>query len=173
MAVRVEEKDKYLNLRNQLALNQDVVHLAGADNHIGKSDDKITFTHEEQQMETIDFRVGYNYLEAMNIRLVEGRTFTQTIQSDELESVVINETFAKKLGWARPIGQMIEIDSVKRYVIGVVADFHYEGFYDVLGPAMFQIAKEDDFNFLAIQVREGTHGRSANAGEVALAKYCT
>ncbi|MCE2996789.1 MAG: ABC transporter permease [Cyclobacteriaceae bacterium] len=155
MAVRVEEKDKYLTLRNQLTSNPNVVHLAGADNHIGKSDDKITLTHHEQQIETIDFRVGYNYLEAMNIRLVEGRTFTQTIQSDEVESVVINETFGKKLGWARPIGQMIEIDSVKRYVIGVVADFHYKGFYDVLGPAMFRVAKEDDFNFLAIQVREG------------------
>ncbi|MBY0435801.1 MAG: ABC transporter permease [Cyclobacteriaceae bacterium] len=155
IAVRVEEKDKYLALRDQLSANQYITNMAGADKHIGRSNDKITFIHNEQRIETMDFRVGYNYLETMNIRLKEGRSFNQTIQSDKAESVIVNETFARKLGWTNPIGQSFELDSVKRYVIGVVADFYYEGFYDVLGPAMFRIAQEDDFNFLAIQIQAG------------------
>ncbi len=155
IAVRVEEKDKFLALRDRLTTNQNIIKMAGTDGHIGKSNSRITFLYNEQRIETVDFQVGYNYLETMNIRLKEGRSFDQTIQSDEVESVIINETFAKTLGWSNPIGQAFELDSVKRYVIGVVEDFHYEGFYHVLGPVLFRIANEDDYNFLAIQVRAG------------------
>ncbi len=155
IAVRVEEKSKFLALRDRLTTNQSIIKMAGTDGHIGKSNSRITFLYNEQRIETVDFQVGYNYLETMNLRLKEGRSFDQTIQSDEVESVIINETFAKTLGWANPIGQAFELDSVKRYVIGVVEDFHYEGFYHVLGPVLFRIANEDDFNFLAIQVRAG------------------
>ncbi|HPW62152.1 MAG TPA: ABC transporter permease, partial [Cyclobacteriaceae bacterium] len=155
IAVRVEEKSKFLALRDRLTTNQSIIKMAGTDGHIGKSNSRITFLYNEQRIETVDFQVGYNYLETMNLRLKEGRSFDQTIQSDEVESVIINETFAKTLGWSNPIGQAFELDSVKRYVIGVVEDFHYEGFYHVLGPVLFRIANEDDYNFLAIQVRAG------------------
>jgi len=155
IAVRVEEKEKYLALRDLLSANRNITNMAGTDGHIGRSNTRVTFVYNEQQIEAVDFQVGYNYLETMNIRLMEGRTFEQTIHSDEVESVVINETFAKTMGWTNPVGQLFELDNVKRSVIGVVEDFHYEGFYDVLGPVFFRIASEDDFNFLALQVRAG------------------
>jgi putative ABC transport system permease protein len=155
LVVRVEEKDKYLALRDRLSSNQYITNLAGTDGHIGRSHTRTTFVHNEQRIETVDFQVGYNYLETMNIRLKEGRSFDKTIQSDKIESVIVNETFAKTLGWTNPVGQVFEFDSVKRHVIGVVNDFHYEEFYHVLGPALFRIAHEDDFNFLAMQVTAG------------------
>jgi putative ABC transport system permease protein len=155
IAVPVAEKDKYLALRDGLSTNKNITNMAGTDGHVGKSNTRITFTYNEQRIESVDFQVGYNYLETMNIRLKEGRMFDKTIQSDEVESVIINETFAKTLGWINPIGQSFELDSMKLYVIGVVEDFHYEGFYSALGPVLFRITQEDDFNFLAIQVSAG------------------
>lgn len=155
VAVRVEEKEKYLALRDRLTANQNITAMAGAASHIGRSNTMITFVHNEQQIEAVDFQVGYNYLETMNIRMKAGRSFDPTIQSDEIESVIINETFAKTMGWTNPVGQLFQIDSVKRNVIGVVEDFHYEGFYDPLGPVLFRISSEDDFNFLVLQVRAG------------------
>lgn len=155
IVVRVQEKDKYLSMRDQLSTNQNITNMAGVDGHIGRSNKRVTFVHNEQRIEAVDFQVGYNYLETMNIRLKEGRSFDKKVQSDEIESVIINETFATTLGWSNPVGQSFELDSVKRYVIGVVKDFHYDGFYNVLGPVVFRIANEDDFNFLAIQVRAG------------------
>ncbi len=155
IAIPLEEKDKYLALRDRLSTNPSITNMAGAASHIGKSNARITFIHNEKKIEALDFQVGYNYLETMNIRLKEGRLFDKTIQSDEVESVIINEKFAKTLGWANPIGQYFELDSVKRFVIGVAEDFHYEGFYSVLGPVLFRITSEDDFNFLAIQVGAG------------------
>jgi putative ABC transport system permease protein len=155
IVVRVEEKDKYLALRDRLSNNPYITSMAGTDGHIGRSHTRTTFVYNEQRIETVDFQVGYNYLETMNIPLKEGRLFDKTIQSDEIESVIVNETFAKTLGWKNPIGQVFEFDSVKRYVIGVTKDFHYEEFYHKIGPALFSITKEDEFNFLAIRVSAG------------------
>lgn len=155
IAVHIEGKEKYLALRDHLSAIQYITNIAGSVGHIGRSNPRVTFVHNEQQIEAVDFQVGYNYLETMNIRLMQGRSFDQTIRSDKVESVIINETFAKTMGWTNPVGQLFELDSVKRSIIGVVEDFHYEGFYYELGPVLFRIAPEEDFNFLALQVQAG------------------
>lgn len=155
LSVPVGDKANYLALRDQLAGNTNITAMAGSSNHIGYSNTPATFVHQEQRYETVDFRVGFDYLETMNLRLKEGRLFDRNIQSDKVESVIINETFAKKLGWVNPIGEHFEFDSARRYVIGVVKDFHYEGFYNNLGPVLLRISPEDKFHYLTVQIKSG------------------
>jgi len=153
IAIPVGEKEKFLALRDKLNGNQQIANLSGSVNHIGRANTRASFIYKEQKHETVDYRVGFDYLETMNIRLKEGRFFDRNIQSDADESIIINEAFAKKLGWDNPIGQYFEFDSLKRYVVGVVHDFHYEGFYNALGPVLFRIAPEDDFKYLAVLIK--------------------
>lgn len=155
LSVPVGDKANYLALRDKLADNPNIAMMAGSSNHIGYSNTRATFVFHEQRFETVDFRVGFNYLETMNIRLKEGRFFDRNIQSDKIESVIINETFADKLGWDNPVGEYFEFDSLRRYVIGVVKDFHYEGFYNNLEPVLFRIVPEDDIHYLTVQVKGG------------------
>ncbi len=155
LSVPIGEKANYLALRDKLTGNSNIVSLAGSYNHIGYSNTRASFVHNEQRHETVDFRVGFDYLETMNIRLKQGRFFDRNIQSDEIESILINEAFANKLGWDNPVGEYLEFDSVRRYVIGVVEDFHYEGFYNILGPILFRITPEDDFRYLTMQIKSG------------------
>lgn len=154
VAIPVGDKEKYLALRDKLTGNQNINEMAGSANHIGRSNTRATFTYLENRYETVDFRIGFDYLETMNIRLKEGRFFDRSIKSDEIESIIINEAFAKKLGWDKPIGQTLEFDSLRRNVIGVVEDFHYEGFYSVLGPVLFRVIPEDKYNYLVVNVKE-------------------
>jgi len=167
ITVGVKEKSSYLALRDKLLTDPEIVKMAGAEGHIGRSDNRISFVHHEQRIEAIDFQVGYNYLETMSIRLKEGRLFDQKNQSDRQHSLVINETLVKKLGWTSPIGQSIELDSTKFTVIGVVEDFHYQGFFNKLGPVILRLTDEDKFNYLAIQTAganvNDTHQRIKSA----------
>jgi len=49
--------------------------------------------------------------------------------------VIINETMASKLGWADPLGKLIDRGgSYKMHIIGVVADFNFETVRDSIGP---------------------------------------
>ena len=91
----------------------------------------------------------------MDIPIKEGRSFSKDIQSDKIESVIVNESFVKKMGWKEPLKESFEFDSVKRYVVGVVRDFHYEGFYDAIGPVLFPACGEDEFRYLSLRVHKG------------------
>lgn len=154
IAVPVGDKEKFLSLRDKLTGNQNINEIGGSANHIGDANTRASFTHLENRHEIVDYRIGFDYLETMNIRLKEGRLFDRKIASDEIESIIINESFAEKMGWDKPIGQTIEFDSVRRNVIGVVEDFHYEGFYNALGPVLFRITPEDNYRYLVVNVKE-------------------
>jgi ABC-type antimicrobial peptide transport system permease subunit len=44
---------------------------------------------------------------------------------------------------------------VKRVVIGVLKDFQYESFYNVMEPAMFSITPEENFMFVSVKTEPG------------------
>ncbi|HET6253396.1 MAG TPA: FtsX-like permease family protein [Puia sp.] len=88
----------------------------------------------------IDTRIGgqswyadEDYFTAMGMRLVKGRTFSRDIASDSA-GIIINETMASKLGWADPVGKVIEDQGgFKMHIIGEVADFNFESVKDPIG----------------------------------------
>lgn len=86
------------------------------------------------------YRVDYEYISTLGMRMVQGRNFSKSFPSDS-SAVVLNETAVKALGWQKnPIGQeligSIEGDGTKKYyrVIGVVSDFHFESLREKIAP---------------------------------------
>lgn len=76
--------------------------------------------------------VGSDFFKTFNIELISGRDFSKDISSDMDNTVIINETCAKYLGWSNPVGKNISFsdyegneDNISR-IIGVVRDFHFE-----------------------------------------------
>ena len=155
ITVPVPDKEKYLALHDRVKQDSRIISIAGSGNHIGYQNTRSSFTLNEKRFETIHYKVGFNYLETLNIRLLNGRSFNESIQSDHLESVIINKEFADLMGWSNPIDQTFELDSIKRHVIGVVENFHYEGFYDPLGPVLFSIIPDDEYHYLSLQTNKG------------------
>ena len=47
-----------------------------------------------EKFQVIRFNVGYNYMETMGFNLQAGRFFTEGRESDNRETVVVNESFA-------------------------------------------------------------------------------
>jgi putative ABC transport system permease protein len=89
----------------------------------------------------IDPRIGAqnwygdpDYFATLGMRIVKGRTFMRDMVSDS-SAVIINEAMASKLGWADPLGKLIDRGgSYKMHIIGVVADFNFETVRDSIGP---------------------------------------
>ncbi len=79
-----------------------------------------------------EINADYEYLETLGIELVAGRNFSKEFGTDELYSILINETAVKQFGWDDPLGKTIKsLDPYKqgnhyiaKTVIGVVKDFH-------------------------------------------------
>jgi putative ABC transport system permease protein len=83
--------------------------------------------------------VDENYLKTMGITLIDGRDF-RNIRTDS-NKVIINQTFAKMLGWDKPVGKYITRNA-KYEVIGMVKDFNTSSLYDKTEPIFISTANE-------------------------------
>jgi putative ABC transport system permease protein len=83
--------------------------------------------------------IDEDYLETMGMELLKGRNFSDKFISDST-AVLINETAAKRLGHADPIGKKLYTSdptsgTVTAYnIIGVVKNFHFESMKQTIGP---------------------------------------
>ena len=72
----------------------------------------------------ISYQVDGDFVEIMGLRLAQGRALTD--EPADANAVVINETAARMLGLAEPLGKTIPSWGEKR-VVGVIEDFHFDG----------------------------------------------
>ena len=154
--VPVLDKAQYMALRDKVVSSQLFESHAGSLNAVGYDQGAIFIEDtQKRKFEAVEFASGYNYLETMNFRLKGGRFFDKNIASDSRESVIVNEVFVKRMNWTDPLSASFEIDSVRYYVVGVVHDFHYVGFYNVTLPVMFRMVPEDDYRYLSARALPG------------------
>jgi putative ABC transport system permease protein len=77
----------------------------------------------------------YDYLDAMGIKLVAGRYFSEEIHSDS-NNVVVNATAVKRMGFTDAIGKKILVPNSEEglIIIGVVEDFHISSLHKEIEP---------------------------------------
>ncbi|MCW5912881.1 MAG: ABC transporter permease [Cyclobacteriaceae bacterium] len=96
----------------------------------------IGYTDDNGTYRTFYFNtVEPDYFDLLNIELASGRGFDKDNPSDARRGLVINEAFAKELGWDNPVGKRIPGKKFPDHeVIGVVKDFNYESLYTKVKP---------------------------------------
>jgi putative ABC transport system permease protein len=88
-------------------------------------------------IEFSNLEVGYNFLQTMNIKIKEGRNFSNSPNSQN--EIIFNETAIKDMGLKDPIGKTIKFWGMERQIIGVAADFNFESLYQSVKPCFFQV----------------------------------
>ncbi|MEO6548742.1 MAG: ABC transporter permease [Ferruginibacter sp.] len=124
-------------LKQQLLQNAAIQAVAIAGNPIGNNNLGglgYNFQKEDGSFSTTstmaqELMVDADYVPTMELKLLNGRNFSSSIQSDQYGSALINETLVKKLGWSDPIGKKLKFPIDRntvgeRTVVGVVKDFH-------------------------------------------------
>ncbi len=111
----------------------------------GAGDNWEGFTLEGKQISTVVYQIDPDYLDLLGIELVEGRNFSWDLESDKLNSCLINETLAKKLDMDSLVGKWFDHPEwyitafpVKKFeIIGIMKDFHYKSLRQPIGPLIF------------------------------------
>lgn len=107
--------------------------------------------------------VDENFAETFGLELIDGRTFSDNFRVDTAESFLINETFAKELGWAEPLGKRIEanfnagtgkVEQKRGQVVGVLKDFHFESLHKPISPVLF-IYRPSAFFYASFRLTPG------------------
>ena len=128
---------KYPVFKQALLKNPEIVHVTSTNTAIGEGSPKVIFTVESKDGMSprgVNFAVvDHNFVETLGIKMASGRDFREDMPSDTLLSVVVNETFAKRMGWEDPIGKKMELgdsNTLRAQVIGVMKDYHQTGMYN-------------------------------------------
>ena len=152
----VETHEQYRRLADDIQLSPNVIKISGAKNHFGKSSQRSTVIFKEKQYQVRLIEASPDYLNFMGVNLQEGSYFDPEKESDYLESVIINESFMKSLGWDSWEEKVFTYDSSSFHVIGLVQDFHYHSFYSKIYPAFFKPVKEDQYRYLVATIEPGS-----------------
>ncbi|QNM86572.1 ABC transporter permease [Polaribacter pectinis] len=95
--------------------------------------------------------IDFNYIDFAGITILKGRNFLKNIASDTINKVLINETAAKQLGiFNNPIGEIVNVgwqedNAPGLEVIGMIKDYHFDGFDKEITPMFLGIWNTFDF----------------------------
>ena len=98
------------------------------------------------------WRVDNDYIRTLGMEIVQGRSFDPSRVTDST-GVILNETAAKRFGFANPIDQKIYLADgnlqeasnpsafTEFHIIGVVKDFHWASLHDNIGALCLQLGR--------------------------------
>jgi putative ABC transport system permease protein len=99
---------------------------------------------EEPKGELIRKKVYYvladfDYIDLMQMKILEGRSFSREMETDESSAVLVNETLVKEMGWGdAAIGRRMQLEIIGEVkhvkVIGILKDFHFQSLHNELVP---------------------------------------
>jgi putative ABC transport system permease protein len=100
-------------------------------------------------------RVDEGYLDAMNIKLVQGRNFSPAF--NDSTSFIINESAARALGLEDPLNETLDSYSRghrKGKIVGVVKDYHFASLHAEIEPLIIEF-EPGWTDYLVVRIRAG------------------
>lgn len=138
--------------------NPKIKYVSGSYGNLGIGEDGssrrsvITFEQEEQTFATHWNPVDYDYIEALEIPVIEGRSFSRDISTDSIDAIIINEKLAVQLGRDSALGRILHTQP-RRKVIGIMENYHFEPLSNTIEPLSLVLGSANGFRFNYIFVR--------------------
>jgi putative ABC transport system permease protein len=148
---------KYPVLKQALLESPNIKYVCSTNSAVGEGTGKTIFNVETDQgmsQRGVNFAVvDHDFVEALGIKIVQGREFQQDMPSDTLTGVLVNETFAKRMGWSDPVGKKVELGdarTIRARVIGVMKDYHQTGMYNEIESLLLMYRMRNNIVYLKL-----------------------
>ncbi len=120
----------------------------------------------EYRLNSSNAFVDYDFLQALNIELADGRFFLPENIADTTVSFVLNETAVRQLNLSEAVGSEIGWmafgEEMRGNVIGVMKDFHFQSLHSAVQPLFFVL--NPSYNHLIVKV--GTTDLEAKLADI-------
>ncbi|GAB2789958.1 ABC transporter permease [Rhabdobacter roseus] len=140
-------------LKNKLKQSALISEASLSSGTIGKGmNNKMTFSFykdgKEQPVSTEYFSVDADFLRTLQIGMKEGRHFSANSAADSTEAVLVNEAMLKRLGWKNLTTGLVEVDTKKVPIAGVIKDFHIRSLREKIEPLVLRLDQGQSDNML-------------------------
>ncbi len=153
---------KFDEIKDYLLRNPNINYVSGVSNlpsnviaHVGlnwegnKNDEGIGIDY---------MMVDYDLIEAMEMEMLYGRSFSEEFAGDDSIAYIINETAYKRMGINNPIGHPVEFQHPyfperlsRGKIIGVVKDFHHKPLREFIAPLAMRMYRPW-YNHLVVKI---------------------
>jgi len=149
MELRGNLRKKYKIIKKELLRNPDILAISATNGSFSKifGSDDIGWEGKPEGKRIFMYyhSVDFDYQKIFDIKMAQGRYFSQDYPTDISDGIIVNETAAKIMGMESPIGQQISCwipFDPKRSgtIIGVVKDFHFRPLREKINPMVLVIA---------------------------------
>lgn len=114
-------------------------------------------TAPEYEFKPYIIYVDPDFIDVFGIDLISGRNFSREFSNESQDSVIINETAAKMLGWKKPIGKLCRTWPAENgKVIGVVKDFHFHSLYNQIEPLILTYTPQIG-RYISVKINSANH----------------
>jgi len=121
---------------------------------------KVVFQIEKEEvmveLATSFSIVDHEFIDVMQMEILEGRNFERERSSDLTNAFIVNEAAVKAFGWGdNPLGKRVKfginpntgVAQRDGVVIGVVKDFHFTSIHNTIEPFIFVVSSNPNINF--------------------------
>lgn len=159
-----------LNKNPQIRQVADANFVPGYGGGLGRNTLMFEVDGGMQKLTVDDARVGYDFFDILNLKMVKGRKFLKERSTDATKAVIVNETLVKKFRWKNPLGKTISynvgdskakngVRLVQAKVIGVVKDFHRKSLRAKIEPMVLHLVQNGGWRML-VKVRPQHTGKT-------------
>jgi putative ABC transport system permease protein len=141
-------------IKNELRQHTKILQVAAASNVPGKGLGMYGYKLEgsSEWVNCATYFVDADYLETLEINVLEGRGFAHEQATDVQQAFLVNASAVAQFGWENAVGKAINWDGEKQgWIIGVVEDFHFQSLEQKIEPLILHIEPEY-YRYLAIRV---------------------
>ncbi|MBX2816618.1 MAG: ABC transporter permease [Saprospiraceae bacterium] len=152
-------QDVYRPLKEELLRGSSILGVTASGQRLGNNFHQWGFKVRGDSVRSLtpsNVHVDYDYLEVYDMELVSGRGFSQERPRDDGYAFVINEAFAKEMGFEDPIG--VEAghawypDDSLGTIIGVVRDFNFNSLHYAINTLSMVVHTDWNYDELSIKV---------------------
>ena len=161
---RLLQKDKILHIANQDYLWASLNNRTTGFKWEGKDPESDIEMHIPQ--------VGFDYVEALNMKIIEGRSFNNEYASDS-NAFIVNEAAIEKMALSNPIGTPLSIYTGSEWqhgnIIGVVQNINFKSLKTSIEPMVMRFLKKPgentNYGVVLIKFKDGQEKYVAKLAE--------
>lgn len=99
----------------------------------------------DQRAKMVMLSVDHDYLDTFGLAMAEGRFFSREYSTDPSDAFVVNQAAVRAMEMDNPIGKELQVWDLKKRIIGVVQDYHFESLHNQIIPMAMRIDPSGHF----------------------------
>jgi hypothetical protein len=153
VTVPVYNETMYPLYRDSIRDHSRIESISGCQSHIISSDPRRGIKFASKEREAFVCVVGFNYLGTMRLRLKEGRGLKGKTRTDFEQSIIVNETLAKEMGWDSIAGKILTVENQAYQVIGLVEDMYNRGPWEQILPTLLCVGAPNNYSAVILRIQ--------------------